>query len=122
MENSSAANYWWNFYGRFNAAYLRFSCVSMAPSSFLFKNQRRRKRREENKEETGKISLGSRGKSRVLIFACDLSPQVLRRKEGTPSSRKTKENGKIELLTFRFFFYYIFCVLIKFIVFFFFSF
>lgn len=26
MENSSAANYWWNFYGRFNAAYLRFSC------------------------------------------------------------------------------------------------
>lgn len=103
MENSSVANYCWNFYGRFNAAYLRSAAKLRYHSAFLsgINEEKRRKRWEENKEETGKISLGSRGN----LVSWYLHVISHRRFYGEGmGSRETKENAKVELSTFHFLF------------------
>lgn len=103
MENSSVANYWWNFYGRFNAAYLR-SQRSFVSIALPFQEWRKKgegsderkikKRREKLAWDLVEISCPD-------ICMWSLTTGFTEKKRG---SRETKENAKVGLSTFHFLF------------------
>lgn len=51
IENSSVANYGWNFYGRFNAAYLRPGAGFHGAPPLEINKESRKERRAGNKRE-----------------------------------------------------------------------